>query len=150
MGAQKLKCIDKWAVDIDEIGVFLEGSSIAVRVNGSDLRARARNKYPLFGSGSEVSSNVDYIPWISCCIASENQAKFTFMPVPGDLTGDGKVDIKDLTLIASKYCLKWTCTSPSNLKKWIERYYYDFNKDGHIDIFDIIVVSKNWERTCPF
>lgn len=29
MGAQKLKCIDKWAVDIDEIGVFLEGSSIA-------------------------------------------------------------------------------------------------------------------------
>lgn len=40
MGAQKLKCIDKWAVDIDEIGVFLEGSSIAVRVNGSDLRAR--------------------------------------------------------------------------------------------------------------
>jgi len=70
------------------------------------------------------------------------------MPVPGDLSGDGKVDIVDLTAIASKYGLTWHCGM--GLAKFRARYYYDFNKDGIIDIFDIIVVSKNWERTCPF
>jgi hypothetical protein len=81
-------------------------------------------------------------------LASYNEAKFTFMPVPGDLSGDGEVDILDLATIAGKYGLTWQCWY--SLEKFKKAYYYDFNKDGIIDIFDIIVVSKNWERTCPF
>jgi len=81
-------------------------------------------------------------------LASYNEAKFTFMPGPGDLTGDGEVDIKDLTLIASKYGLTWSCCSPFH--EWYGAYYYDLNKDGVIDIFDMIVVSKNFGAECAF
>jgi len=116
----------------------------------------------------QVEGPVDYIPYIcglTCKMASYNEAKFTFMPVPGDLTGDGLVSVKDLTAIAAKYCQNYTMTMcddnwadaettamgyKTRAERWRALYYFDFNEDRHIDIFDIIVVSKNWERSCPF
>jgi hypothetical protein len=80
-------------------------------------------------------------------LASYNEAEFTFMAVSGDLTGDSKVDIADLTMIGSKYGLQWTCCSP--FAEWYAAYYYDFNKDGIIDIYDVVIVTKNYCRTKP-
>jgi hypothetical protein len=86
-----------------------------------------------------------------CSVASYKEAKFIFMPVPGDLTGDGKVDITDLTIIAGKYGLTYLANGAGlTWDEFRKRYYYDFNKDLVIDIFDIIVVSKNFGAECPF
>jgi hypothetical protein len=78
--------------------------------------------------------------------ASYRNAKFIFMPVPGDLTGDGKVDITDLAVIAGKYGKKWIPWPSDGWAAW----YYDFDRNGIIDIFDVIVVSKNFGRESPF
>ena len=75
-------------------------------------------------------------------------AVYIFDPVPGDLTGDGVVDLDDLMIIASLYC--FTASSPAippyTNDFWL--YYYDFSGDGHIGLEDIIVVSKNFGRIC--
>ena len=73
---------------------------------------------------------------------------YIFDPVPGDLTGDGVVDLEDLMIIASLYC--FTAASPP-IDPWPNDFwlhYYDFSGDGHIGLEDIIVVSKNFGRTC--
>ncbi|MDI6847917.1 MAG: dockerin type I domain-containing protein, partial [Candidatus Bathyarchaeia archaeon] len=62
-------------------------------------------------------------------------AHYTFKPIPGDLDGSGHVDIVDLCIIAGYY-------GKGNS-------YYDLNRDGIIDVFDIVVVAKNFCRTKP-
>jgi hypothetical protein len=89
-----------------------------------------------------------YSPMEVVAKASYNEAKFTFMPVSGDLTGDGKVDISDLLIIAGKYGYEYSIHD--TFDKWYKGYYYDFTKDGVIDIFDIIVVTKNFGAECPY
>jgi hypothetical protein len=73
---------------------------------------------------------------------------YTFMPVPGDLNRDGVVDIVDIMIIASMYGIK-----SSDAAKWAVAKYYNFNNDGLskdiVDIFDIVVVAKNFGRTKP-
>jgi len=65
---------------------------------------------------------------------------YMFAPVPGDLTGDGKVDIDDLTIEIGYYGLDWST--------WTG-YYYDLNKSHLIDIYDIVIVAKNYGRDAP-
>ena len=52
-----------------------------------------------------------------------------------DINGDGKVDILDISMIATLYNLK------SSDPKWNSKM--DINSDNIIDIYDLIVVSKN-------
>jgi len=75
--------------------------------------------------------------------AIQKGAKYTFDPVPGDLNGDGEVDVTDLAIIASFYGK----THPYTYPEW----YYDFVDPFHIiDIFDVTVVAKNFGRSCPY
>lgn len=52
-----------------------------------------------------------------------------------DVTGDGKVDILDVSMIATLYNVK------SSDSKWNSKM--DINNDNIIDIYDLIAVSKN-------
>jgi hypothetical protein len=69
------------------------------------------------------------------------QMEFTFMPVPGDLDGNGVVDAGDLAIITQFY------------NKPVSAYpnaYYDLNGDGVIDIYDVVIVARNYGRNSPY
>jgi hypothetical protein len=73
-----------------------------------------------------------------------NQVDFTcnmyiFTAVPGDLNLDGKVDITDVMIEAAYYGAPYG-TYPN--------MYYDLNGDHVIDIYDLVIVSKNFGRVC--
>jgi hypothetical protein len=59
--------------------------------------------------------------------------------IPGDVNGDGTVDIIDLGLLAEAYGS--TSTSPN----WNQTR--DINDDGVVDIFDIGITSANWGQS---
>ena len=70
-----------------------------------------------------------------------DNAEFVFMPVPGDLDGNGEVDATDLAIITFYY------------NEGVSGYpnsYYDLNSDGIIDIYDIVIVAKNYGKIDPF
>jgi hypothetical protein len=69
-----------------------------------------------------------------------NSAGFTFMPIPGDLDGNGMVDTIDLMVMSQFYSLNITD---------YPNCYYDLNRDGAIDSFDITIVTTNYGRTDP-
>jgi hypothetical protein len=62
---------------------------------------------------------------------------YTFVPIPGDLNRDGIVDIVDLMIIASMY------------GKDNKYYNFDNSLGDTIDIYDIVIVAKNFGRTTP-
>lgn len=68
---------------------------------------------------------------------------YEFRPIPGDLNMDGHVDIEDLSAIAKCYG-----ATPTN-SDW--NYCDDFDLDGSdaVDIFDVVIVAKNFCRTEP-
>jgi hypothetical protein len=66
---------------------------------------------------------------------------YTFYPIPGDLNGDGHVDIIDLMIIA-KYYGDPATNYPG--------YYYNLDGTDGVDIFDVVIVAKNFCRTSPF
>jgi hypothetical protein len=65
---------------------------------------------------------------------------FTFMPVPGDLDGNGKVDATDLWIISQEY--------DANVAQY-PNGYYDLNGDGVVDLFDVTIVARNYGRISP-
>ncbi len=52
--------------------------------------------------------------------------------LPGDATGDGKVDASDLTLVAGAFNTQDAAS--------------DINADGIVDIFDLVLVGRNFGR----
>lgn len=86
-------------------------------------------------TGDNVTDNVLYDPWISCCIALHTDATYTFSTVEGDLDGDGKVTITDILIIAYYY---GESPPPTEVN------YYDLNKDGDIDITDVVIVCMHY------
>lgn len=62
----------------------------------------------------------------ACCI-DINNVKVNVYPVPGDVTGDGKVNGKDLKDIADNF------GSSAN---------YDLNDDGKVDLLDLVEAAK--------
>ena len=101
-----------------------------------------------------ISGNVLYIPWISCCLASYADATYIFDPVPGDLDGNGVVELVDLMIIASLYCNNFPKVKTGDPTWYADPnfwlYYYNLVKETppHIGLEDIIVVAKNFGRTC--
>jgi len=81
-------------------------------------------------------------------------ATFTFAPIPGDLDGSGHTDVADLMIEAGYYGLPgWgvggSCTPPPGNPPNALPEFYDLNHDGIIDIYDIVIVAKNFCRTVP-
>jgi hypothetical protein len=66
---------------------------------------------------------------------------YSFTPVPGDLDGNGKVDTIDMNIISQFYS--------ADVKEY-PNGYYDLNRDGEIDVCDMVVVASNFGRTDPF
>jgi hypothetical protein len=87
--------------------------------------------------------------WMYLCtdVLVEN-AKFTFVPIPGDLDGSGHVDITDIMIEAGYYGYETVEPWPGLPPKYIT-FYYDLNNDKVIDIYDVVIVAKNFCRTAP-
>lgn len=79
---------------------------------------------------------------------SVKNGKFVFDPIPGDLDGSGHVDITDILIIAGYYGYELIEPWPGLPPKYIT-FYYDLDNDKDIDIFDIVIVAKNFCRTAP-
>jgi len=68
--------------------------------------------------------------------------------VPGDLDGDGDVDVEDIMLVASRW--RTSCDIPDpDYDPDTGNYHarYDFDDDCDIDIVDIMLVVVNWGKT---
>ena len=61
-----------------------------------------------------------------------------------DVTGDGKVDIKDIAFVAKAF---GAYNYPPNFVDPRYNPAYDFNNDNVIDIIDIVLVAKNFGMT---
>jgi len=59
-------------------------------------------------------------------------ADIIMVRMPGDVNGDGEVDIMDVVLVAVRY-------GDSNPEP-----YYDLNEDGEINIFDIVTIAHHY------
>ena len=57
--------------------------------------------------------------------------------IKGDIEGNGKVDIIDLSLLSEQ----WLSASPE-----LASLYADLNRDGHIDFLDFALLSENWNK----
>jgi len=76
--------------------------------------------------------------------------KYCFQPVPGDLNGSGHVDTDDLLIIAGYYGMAASCVHPgAGFPPNGFSEFYDLNNDGVIDVYDVVVVAKNFCRTTP-
>jgi hypothetical protein len=60
--------------------------------------------------------------------------QYTYLPIPGDVNGDGVVNILDLILVAGEY---GDCST------------YDLNEDGFVELLDLVIVAINYGRTEP-
>ncbi len=63
------------------------------------------------------------------------------MGIPGDINGDGVVDVYDLIIVASAYG-----STPSD-SNWNPNA--DINGDETVDIFDLILVASHYGETIP-
>jgi len=59
--------------------------------------------------------------------------------VPGDVNGDGKVDVSDLFDLSNSY------GSDPSTPNWDP--YCDFNKDNRVEALDLYIFSKNYGKT---
>jgi hypothetical protein len=97
-------------------------------------------------------------------------AYYQFRAVPGDFSLDGHADIEDLAAIAKVYGKSYLlprdgwpfyCNYPPGPADLTEWYYsaadgmyhyfpdFDLNGDGVVDVFDVVIVAKNFCRTTP-
>jgi hypothetical protein len=96
------------------------------------LGAEIKVKGPdVFDIDSDPDTKFMYNQW---CGTGWICGYFELRPVPGDLNLDGHVDIEDLSAIAKAY------GDPNT---------FDINGDNIVDIFDIVIVAKNFCRTEP-
>lgn len=64
-------------------------------------------------------------------------------PIPGDINGDGIVDIFDLVIVAAQF------GRPIDPPLPIEDPRADINNDGLVDVFDLVIVAAYFGKTYP-
>lgn len=72
-----------------------------------------------------------------------NSSRVSVTPPPnlGDITGDGKVDLKDVYIVAKAYCSRVGDPRYNSTA--------DLNSDGAVDIEDLIIVTLNYGHIYP-
>jgi hypothetical protein len=88
-----------------------------------------------------------FTPWSYVCMMKFANAEFEFDPVEGDLNGDGEVNVADLNIMAQYYDHGWDYVPPGAYST-SRGYYYDLNKSGWIDIYDLVIVAKHFGDKC--
>lgn len=116
------------------------------------------------------NTDLGYQGYVSMCCGNlfvgttpeikHTDAKYTFAPIPGDLDASGHTDASDLLIEAAYYGLPGygkagSCDSANIPYPGLPMGfpgYYDLNRDGYIDIFDLVIVAKNICRrsTSPY
>ena len=69
---------------------------------------------------------------------SVHNSAFKFIPIQGDIDGDGIVDIFDMRAVAAYFDVK------QGDPQWPSASAYDLNNNGVIDIFDLVLVGANF------
>jgi hypothetical protein len=71
---------------------------------------------------------------------SVNNVAFKFIPIQGDVTGDGVVDIFDMRAVAAYFDVK------QGDHLWSVASAYDQNGNGVIDIYDLVLIVANFSQ----
>lgn len=80
-----------------------------------------------------------YLPFIVNLSVTDNYGTTNMLSqkvviwMPGDINGDGKVNINDLSLLG----IRWGSSDPCA----------DLNNDGSVNIIDVSILGKNWGKT---
>jgi len=85
-----------------------------------------------------ISTRCPSIHFLTGDLVHISNAEYWYIPIQGDINGDGDVDILDLRTVAYYYEVKqgdpdWTVASK-----------YDLKCDGIIDIFDLTLIATNF------
>jgi len=113
--------------------MLTSGASMIVQFNWTNLGFLSRGNYTLTATATRVTNET---------IFGNNQIPGGIFVVKlrGDITGDCKVNIFDLTSVGGIF--GQTATSPGFNKE------ADLNNDGFINIFDLSAVGGNFGGTC--
>jgi len=76
--------------------------------------------------------------YANAIVFTAHDGKYGFIPLLGDINGDGKIDITDIAIVAIAFG-----TKPED-KKWDPRA--DLKPDGIIDIYDVVLVAVNFGK----
>jgi hypothetical protein len=92
-------------------------------------------------SGYSIAATADIYPWIDSNMTNNIlQSPFTVqVRIIGDLNGDGKIDIEDISDVARAFG-----TVPGD-PRW--NPYADVNRDGRIDGMDLVMVAKSFGKS---
>ena len=71
-------------------------------------------------------------------LTSVNSVAFAFVPIQGDITNDGVVNITDLRTVAGYFDVK------QGDSLWSTASAYDLNGNGVIDIYDLVLIGANF------
>jgi hypothetical protein len=73
-------------------------------------------------------------PWQKTAGRVNHPLSISYVPLTGDVNGDGHVNALDLVLVGQHF-------GETGAPGWIPE---DVNVDGHIDVLDIILIFQNW------
>jgi len=142
----------------------------AVNGNGTILRVTFEVKNPWNGVPPYTLEGDEYLPenhtrkiliiggWIdvycpeyrqmnfynsSYGVSVKNDCSYTFTPIQGDMNLDGIVDSIDVSAVS------WWMGYDSGDPEWADCRGFDLNRDGCVDLYDVVIVAENFGTTHP-
>jgi len=149
-------------VTAEDLGDYAETSNVTVYANTTSIACAQNVTLSIANSTFFARVRIIAFPWNTAGFAYGNytiSAYVTLLPgetntannnttggtvcvsIPGDINGDGKVDIYDAITLASAFG-----SSPGS-SNWNPNA--DINGDGTVDIYDAIIMSSYFGQTIP-
>jgi len=104
------------------------------RKGSANYKAGNTTGQPAMGPAPERSQSSEHFRLVTGYWAMEP------WPLFGDFNHDCRVDVEDIMQVASR----WRCQSGDGCY----HEHYDLDKDGDIDVVDIMLVVVHWGKTC--